>query len=323
VLAREALRVTGQGGRADGAREAVTYGDFAAGTARRTEFSPGVEHIGVLYSEHTQAAALAWLEAAFGRAPTPRAFVDARGPWLGLLLIGVLMLAWPLSRLLPAASAQAGAGPARQRWRRFWPLAVVPALSTPLILWKLPSDFLPILLGDYLMLHFGLYGLITAAGLMLARRGLWRPGPVRGVALLVAVALASAYALFAVGVPLDRYVFNVLPTGQRWLLIPAIFAGTLPWFLADEWLARDPRAARGACFVTKLCFLMSLVLAIALNLNKLFFLAIIVPAILLLFIVYGLFSGCAFRRTGHPAVGAIANALAFACFIAVTFPLVS
>jgi hypothetical protein len=29
------------------------------------------------------------------------------------------------------------------------------------------------------------------------------------------------------------------------------------------------------------------------------------------------------RATGHPAVGAVANALTFACFIAVTFPLVS
>ena len=67
---------------------------------------------------------------------------------------------------------------------------------------------------------------------------------------------------------------------------------------------------------------MSLVLAIALNPERLFFLAIIVPAILLLFVMVGLFSRWAFRRTGHPAVAAVANALAFGCFIAVTFPLV-
>jgi hypothetical protein len=102
----------------------------------------------------------------------------------------------------------------------------------------------------------------------------------------------------------------------------ALCTGTLPYFLADEWLTRDPAAPHGAYFVSKLCFLLSLVLAIALNLHRLFFLAIIVPAILLLFVVYGLFSRWAGRGTGHPAVAATANALAFGCFMAVTFPLV-
>jgi hypothetical protein len=64
-------------------------------------------------------------------------------------------------------------------------------------------------------------------------------------------------------------------------------------------------------------------LAVALNLPRLFFLIIIIPAILLFFIVYGLFRGWAYRRTHDPLVGAAANALVFAWAIAVTFPLVS
>jgi len=39
--------------------------------------------------------------------------------------------------------------------------------------------------------------------------------------------------------------------------------------------------------------------------------------------VYGLFSGWAYHRTYHPMVGALANAIAFAWAIAVTFPAVS
>jgi hypothetical protein len=100
-------------------------------------------------------------------------------------------------------------------------------------------------------------------------------------------------------------------------------AGALVYFLADEWLTRAPDAAPGAYFLSKLAFLLSLLLAIALNPHRLFFLAIIVPAILLLFVIYGLFSRWIFRRTGHPAVAALANALAFGCFIGVTFPLVA
>jgi len=75
--------------------------------------------------------------------------------------------------------------------------------------------------------------------------------------------------------------------------------------------------------VSKLAFLVSLVLAIALNPQRLFFLAIIVPAILLLFVIYGLFSRWTIARTANPVVAALANALAFAWFIALTFPLIA
>jgi dienelactone hydrolase len=322
LLAREALRVVGRVAGPD-AKDDTTYGRFAEGTARRATRSPGVEHIGVLYSAHTQAETLAWLNAAFDRPPPARPFIDARGRWLALLLAGVLLLAWPLAQCLPRVGDVVASPPPRLRWWRWKgqaPLALLPALLTPLLLWPLPSDFLPILLGDYLVLHFALYGLLTFALLLWAGR---RPPPLprgRVLALIAAVLAASAYALLAVGVPIDRYLFNMQPTPLRLPLIVVLCAGTLPYFLADEWSTRDGRAAPGAYVVAKLCFLLSLVLAIALNPPRLFFLAIIVPAILLLFVVYGLFSRWIDRRTRHPAVAATALALAFAAFIAISFP---
>ncbi len=325
MMATEALRVVGRVAAA-GATPQTTYGRFEDGTARRATLSPGVEHIGVLYSSRTLAETLDWLSAAFDRPPVSRPFIDARGPWLGLLLAGVVALAWPLSRLLPRVGSVAPALRERLRWwswRGQAPLSLLPALITPLLLWKLPSDFLPVLLGDHLLLHFGLYGLLTMAGLRASGRRPPRIARGRVLALGLAILFASAYALLAVGVPVDRYVFNVRPEAVRLPLILVLCAGTLPYFLADEWLTRDAGAPRGAYVVSKLCFLMSLVLAIALNPQRLFFLAIIVPAILLLFVIYGLFSRWAGQRTGHPAVAATANALAFGCFIAVTFPLVA
>jgi hypothetical protein len=100
-----------------------------------------------------------------------------------------------------------------------------------------------------------------------------------------------------------------------------LFTGTLLWFTADEWLTRGGRA-RGAYALTKLLFLVSLMLAVALNLNELFFLVIIIPAILALFIIYGLFSGWIYRRTNCPLVAAVTSALAFASAIAVSFPVI-
>ncbi len=327
LLMNEALRVAGRvaGPQVEAGR---TYGDFTAGTARRVMAAPGVEHIGVLYSGTTQAESLAWMQQAFGRPASAAPFLDVRGPALGLLLLGVLGLAWPLASLLPrvGASAPSQTPPViRERWwswRGSAPLVIVPALATPLILWPLPTSFLPILLGDYLVLHFGLYGLLTLGMLVWSGRRWPVLAPGRRVALLVAIVAATMWAVLAIGLPLDRYVFNVEPPPVRLPLIAAMWLGTLPYFIADEWLTRDPAAARGAYLVTKFCFLLSLLLAIALNPWKLFFLAIIVPAVLLMFIVYGLFSRWIFRATIHPLVAAIANALAFGFLIAVTFPLV-
>ena len=315
AMTKEALRVTG------GAALDDTRGDFVAGTARLATLAPGVEHIGVLYSRHTLAQSVTWLDRAFGKTPTSSPALAPEGPWIGLLLAGVVALAWPLSFLLPRAGNGAQASPRRRwwAWRGQAPVVLLPALLTPIILWKVPGQFLPILLGDYLLLHFALYGLLTLVGMWHLREPL--PGA-RPLPLVMATSATALYALLAVGLGVNAFVLNLEPVAPRMPLIAALVCGTLPWFLADEWMSRSPFAARGTYLASKCAFLASLVLAIALNPGRLFFLAIIVPAILLLFVVYGLFSRWTFARTGHPAVAAVANALAFAWFVALSFPLV-
>jgi dienelactone hydrolase len=296
-----------------------TYGDLDDGSARRLVLAPGVEHIGVLYAERALAESLAWLDATFERSGS--GFVDRRGLGLGLLFLGILALAWPLSGLLPrVADRPRGAG---LSWRRLLPVAIAPAVLTPLILWRLPSDFLSIMLGDYLALHFAVYGILTAVGVRVMRpAGPVRHGHVSRPAMAIAILAASLYATLAFAVPTDRFVTALLPGLERLHLVLAILAGTLVYCLADEWAPRGPSAARGGCWLTKVLFLLSLLAAVALNLNELFFLVIIVPAILVLFLIYGLLSGWVYRRTRHPAVAAVANAIAFACAVAATFPLV-
>ena len=302
--------------------ENVTYGNVTQGTARRLVFAGGVEHIGVLYSSDSMAAALDWMDKTFARQGS--GFTDVRGGWLGLLFLGLVALAWPLSRLLPVVTGVAlGYG---LPWRRFWPVAVVPAVLTPLILWKIPIDFMPLLLGDYLVLHFALYGVLTAVGIVLTRA--MRPKdtvglqPISYASLAIGCVACIAYGVFAVGVPADRFVTNLAPLAVRLPLIAIMFGGTVVYCLADEWLTRGAAAARGGYAFSKLCFLASLAFAIALNPQRLFFLVIIVPAILVLFLIYGLFSAWAYRRTNHPLAGALTAATAFAWAMAVSFPIV-
>lgn len=382
-------------------RERETFGSFADGTARRLVFSGGVEHIGVIYARETLTETAAWLDHAFARSGS--GFVDARGGAIGLLYFGLLLLAWPLSRLLPRLSAQPLG--AALRWREAWPVIVLPALATPLLLAYTPTDLLPLLLGGYLVQHFALYAALSALGLLWVERarrrqqrppvigGAWlRGGPLlpftarlapadgftahlalaegqsvalsaggaaaaaeaagarvcaasageagagevaaaegaagqapvaRGGALAFAVLAAAAYGLFAVGLPTGAWVSNFIPDVSRAPLIGALLLGTLPFFVVEEWATRGAGAARGLVPASRVAFLVSLMLAVAVNASQLFFLVIIIPVILLLFVVYGLFSEWAYRRTGQPLVGAVASALSFAWLIAVSFPVMA
>jgi len=319
MLKNEALRVVGLAheGRAD---PQTTYGDIAQGTARRLSFSRDVEHIGVLYSQDSLAEALSWLNTVFKHEGS--GFLDVRGPWLGLLFAGLIALARPLSLFLPRV-ADEPIGLGLPLWQ-FLMVAVIPAVLTPLILWKVPTDFLPLLLGDYVTVHFGLYGLLTAAGLwMFRRRHANVPLPRVDHRLLIAAASAVLlYLIVIVGFPIDRFVTSFIPQPNRMPLILAVLCGTLPYFVADEWLVRGAQSPRYAYALTKFFFLASLAVAVLLNPQRLFFLIIIVPVMLIFFIVYGLFSSWAYRRTNHPMVAALAVSIAFAWSIAVTFPLV-
>lgn len=319
MLRQQAFEVVGQT-IPDDIKADVTYGQFVDGSSRRVAFSRGVEHIGVLYSADTMRESLAWLNAAFDR--NSDGFIDARGKWLGLLLLGCIALAWPLSTLLPRIPFDTHAHPLKAG--QVFAVAMLPALVTPLLLWKLPTNFLPILLGDYIALHFGIYGLLTAAEIWWLRRGTHSISTRLAMTRVVlAVGIVIVFNLIAIGLPLDAYVFSFLPGIWRYSLIAIVLIGTLPYFLADEYLTRHCTRMRGSYPLTKICFLVSLVIAIALNLEKLFFLVIIVPVIILLFLIYGLFSAWIFRRTANAFVAASANAVLFAWFIAVTFPLVS
>jgi dienelactone hydrolase len=319
MITNEALRIAREAG-GDSAQVGVTYGDFADGTARRGALSPGVEHIGVLYSGASMKEALGWLNATFQRQGS--GFIERRGPWLGLLFLGLIALARPLTRLLQQAAPQPlGAGPP---WRGLLPLAFGPAILTPLILWKAPTSFLPLLLGDYLVIHFGLYGLLTGAGLWLLRpKKKAPPVAVSWPKIAVAAALVALYGIFAIGGAIDAFLTSSLPGLGRAPLALALLAGTLPFFIADEAATRGPNAPRWAYALTKFCFLLSLALAIALNIRKLFFLIIIAPVILIFFVVYGLISGWTYRRVNHPLAGALALAVIFAWSIAATFPVVA
>ncbi|MEM8699396.1 MAG: alpha/beta hydrolase, partial [Pseudomonadota bacterium] len=297
------------------AEEAVTYGDPADGTARRAVLADGTEHASVLFSREAMVEAVAWLHAVFDRDEARHA--EMRGPWILLLLAGVVALAWPLSALLPRLGGAIAEPLPRGH---FWAICLGPAVLTPLILWPLPTHFLPVLVADYLAVHFALYGGLTFAGL-------WWSGAFNvtrlGTALALASLAATLFCIAGIALPIDHYVASFLPISERWPLIGLLAIGTLSYTLADAWLIGRQGARWWWYPMAKICLLASLAAAIALDLEGLFFLIIIFPIILLFFIFYGLLQRWIWRATSVPEIGGVATGLAFAWALGVTFPLLA
>lgn len=140
--------------------------------------------------------------------------------------------------------------------------------------------------------------------------------------ILVSAAILAALYLILFGAPLDLFVTSFRPTGQRWLIVAIEFAAVALAFTAEERLARGLSAPRFGYTLVKLAFVVSLLGAVALNLSKLFFLLIVAPVVVVLFVCFGFLNRAAFVRTRTAAVGALGSALALGYAIAVTFPMV-
>jgi pimeloyl-ACP methyl ester carboxylesterase len=308
-LTEEALRIlhlTDPGAGVD-----VTVGTMEAGTARRVTLAPGVEHVGVLYAPMALDAAAIWFDTVFGRTGATPA--QARGGWILLLLAGVTALAWPLARALPKGQ---GAAPGVPRRSFLW-AALLPAVVVPLILAPVETRVLPVLVADYLVLHFAAYGGMVL--LTLGRTGRLRgqfPARVWGWGLAVA-----AVAIGGFGLVLDSYVANFLPHGGRVAVIAGLALGAVPYFLSDALLLDAGRASVWRVLVARGAFLASLIGAVALDFERLMFLLIILPVILLFFVIFGTIAGWIGRRTGMAAVAGVGLGLMLAWTLGVTFPL--
>jgi hypothetical protein len=291
-----------------GANEGETIGDPAKDNGRRAAVAPHVEHVTVLYSQAALREARDWLDRVFHR--TSDAPVASTGGWIVLLLAGIVLLAWPLSSLLPRQKPP----PAGISLPTFLTATVLPALLTPLLLSVVDTHFLPVLVADCLTAHLFVYGILSI-GLLT-----WRGVRVGNVDWL-STALVTLYCVGVFGGALDRYVASFVPVGGRVLIIAAVAVGALSYMLSDSLVTEGSRASFVRTIFARFAFLSSLGIAVALDFKRLFFLLIIIPVIVLFFIIFGLIGGWVGRRTQSPATVGIALGVTLAWAIGVTFPM--
>jgi hypothetical protein len=199
------------------------------------------------------------------------------------------------------------------RGGQFTLVVLVPALLAPFLAVQVQTRLLPVLVADYLALHLVLYGLIQVGLLGSVGR---RPSgfhPVAVLALLV-------WGLGVFGLALDRYGANFWPTPERLAIIAALSLGAVPFMVADAVLTRG--APLWQRLTARAGFLASLGLAILLDTERLFFLAMIAPVILLFFLIYGLMGRWVAARAGALSAG-LALGLVLAWALGVSFPLFS
>ncbi len=295
------------------ATEQQTVGSFADGTARRAVAAPSVEHVGVLYSATTLREVRDWLDQLYAR-PSDGAPVAAIGGWIVMGLAAIVLLAWPLAALLPK--------PEHVREHKQTPVprgallaaVSIPTVATPLILSLFETRLLPVLVADYLAVHLALYGILVLAVLA------WFGVRLRSGGLFAGLALA-AYGIFVFGGFLDRYAVSFVPHAGRLPIIAAIAFGAVATMTADAMLSDAGRAPLWRTLAARAAFLISLMIAVALDFERLFFLLMILPIVIIFYLIFGLMGGWVGRRTGAPLAAGVGMGLTLAWAIGVSFPL--
>ena len=291
-----------------GAQEGETVATPDGQGHRRAFMAPSVEHVAVLYSPTALDEARRWLDRVFERqSSTP---VAATGGWIVLLLAGIVLVAWPLSSLFREHTV----APSPIRLGPYLAAALLPALITPPLLTLFDTRLLPVLVADYLALHLLAYGVFTLALLQVAGVEIGRLAWLPGLAL-------ALYGIFVFGGALDRYVASFMPHIGRLPIIAATALGAVAYMLADSRLAEAGNAPWWRVLLQRTAFLASLAFAVWLDTERLFFLLIILPVIVVFYAIFGLMGGWVGRRTAAPLAEGLGTGLILAWAIAVTFPL--
>ncbi|MBS1301691.1 alpha/beta fold hydrolase [Loktanella sp. SALINAS62] len=285
------------------AKEGVTVTDGPV--ERRAVAAPWVGHVGVLYSAFTLTEVREWIAAATDHAsagPLPRI-----APWLVALLVALVAVMWPLSKVVGPPMAQPA--PIGRRVILILAAPVAPALLAAVVI---PPGAGGLFAFGALAVFFGAWGAIQLALL-------WRIGVRSSRIHLLPLAIFLFWGLCIFALALDRYGAAFVPVGTRLWIMLVLMIGTVPYCVADAlviarsgWIASTVQ--RILPLLTLLCaMLIAPTLGIAFT---------VLPVMLLFWLVYGVAGGWVRRRSDPVSVG-LCLGIILAWSIAASTPLVA
>lgn len=290
-----------------------------AGFARAALVAPWVEHVGILYSRNAIAETISWLDQRFD---IPRQSAPHIMPMGQVILLGFAGLVTALASLATMLFGRRVRRVLPIAPRAFWLATIAPAVITPLVLQGAGLAFLPVILADYLALHLTVYGFLAIGILLLTgHAGVIFPSVSR-MWRSVSIGLGyGAVSLALLGLYLDRYVGSFWSGDARALPFLVILVGAVPAMIADAALQSAARAPIWQRVVVRLAFLASLGGAVALDFDRMMFLVLILPVIVLFYASFGFVYGRIGRGQGAVLGMAVAMSLALAWALAASFPL--
>ncbi len=303
ALRAEAQRVMAEIGGVEG----EIVGEPGEGFARYAVAVPWAEHASILWAPTGLENMVTWLDATFDR--ESHGGIVRLGWGIILTLAGAVMLARPLAAVLPD-----GPEPEGLPRRAFWILSLTPIVVVPPIAVTIEVGVLPVLVADYLAVHLALYGLIVLLGAAVSG---WRPD-LRGAfwGLVLAV-----FGIAVFGMLMDRYVASFVPHAGRIPIMLAIVPGATLAMWADAVLTRATGAALWQRIVVRGGFLASLGVAVALDFERLFFLVLIFPVIVLFYASFGMIGRWVGRQTGSTLAVGVGLGILLGWALGVSFPM--
>lgn len=299
-----------------------SYGDPAAGTARRAVEIAGAEHIGVVYRDQTAQEIARWVHGG----PQGQPSGDPR--WIGLVLVllGGLLATRPILAGRPVAEGEVAEGEVAEG------LGDVPTVArprvAPFLVWAgmaavgggiagalvgAFADLVPVAVAGYLIAWFAAGAAVLAAG---AGR---RMAPAGSAAGLVRGTVAGAVLALALALParLTWAAFDIV--GPRWWVLLLLLVVLGAWFHAEQrMVARARPVGRALALAASRVIVVVGLLAAVLLLGAPGFLTLTVPLVIPILALLGVVAWW----TLDPAAAASAQAIPLALTIATTFPIV-
>lgn len=288
--------------------------DIAKVSERKLVIIPNVEHISILFSPTAQKTARLWLDDAFGSQPGASTYIDRRMIWFGLGILGFAFLAHAGMQVISSGNQITANG--KPLWLRMMAM-LAGGISATIIMWLAGlaginlNQVLGLLVGGYILLWFGLAGVIS---LVILRPQITRPKMIElGKGLLAFAALWLGVGL------LGNFVWLpwLLIPQRLWLWIPGSII-IFSWFISVGVVTTGTRLSGkiGWWIYQSITVILSLYLAIILS-PSLGFIFIILP---LVPVMIGLHMLVISSRHGAWAYG-ISGAMFIAWLLLAVFPL--
>jgi hypothetical protein len=313
-------------------------------TTRHADIVPQVEHLTILFSQHTFRDILSWLATKYGMAyddaleqPEWVMWLRLWTGWVGPLMplvvlfsIASAILFFPLaSFVVPRVGGRRETAPitAIPTWQVLL-ISGVPAFIVPIVLGVaqlLPLDVtqvLPIQIVNYLAMHFLLTGLLMGAGVWLLHRRDFMPWRDVRRASSAGAALFVAWMVATNGLVAHLTWLNFIPTtGTRIVLLPIVFVLIAPYFVASEYLTKTEWLRRSALneLLAKGLLLVSLLWALLL-VPGLGFLLLVIALFAVFFVVYGAYALHLHALTRDPLIAALGYAAMTSAVLVAVFP---